>query len=152
EYQFFNTSDIILKIDPGGKGPHTVSQHIDRNSLKMFFNPTGHLMKIFYNPLIPSSIKISQVLFSFNTFSMTSVVVDHCCISMLSQIFHKRQITLFVFTHSMRYLKNTLYFPFRFCIQQGKPQSVKPGPDPFSMLLHIFHLDSVLTVCPSLLF
>src|SRR5699024_8567709 len=62
EDQFFQFSVIILKIDPGGKGPHTVSQHIDRNSRKMFFNPTGHLMKIFYNPLIPSSIKISQVL------------------------------------------------------------------------------------------
>ena len=52
------------------------------------------------------SISISQILHSFYTFAMSSVVMDHYKITKPCQIFHKRKISLFMLTHAM----NKLYY------------------------------------------
>ena len=66
----------------------------------------------------------AEIILMFYTFSMSSVIMDHHHISKLCQILHKRNISLFMLTHSMNQLYNcTIRFLIRY---QCHDRNLKP--------------------------
>ena len=74
---------------------------MDRQAGELHFDPLRNLMGILHNGPSGGVVKISKIVFSFYALTMSSVVMDHCGIAPVLQIFHKRKIAFLVLTHPM---------------------------------------------------
>ena len=81
---------------------------MDRQARELLFDPLCNLMGILHDGPSGGVIKISKIVCSHYTLTMSSVVMDHCSITAAFQIFHKRKITFLMLTHPMADLDHCL--------------------------------------------
>ena len=106
---------IFFQITTNHQRSHTMSeQMIWKFSPISFFHPCCYLMSIFYDRFSTVIIKIPKVCRIFDTLTMTSVIMDHTDIAIVTQHLHKRLIAFFMFCHTVADLYDSLWRLFWF--------------------------------------
>ena len=103
---------------------HTVPHQDQRKFRIVCMDFPVHCSDILKHRLCSPTVCKAEIILMFYTFSMSSVIMNHHHISKFCQILHKRNISLFMLTHSMNQLYNcTIRFLIRY---QCHDRNLKP--------------------------
>ena len=85
---------------------HAVPKQNHREVRKMPVYLFVHRSYILKHCLCSAAIHISQIIRILHALSMSAMIMNNCYVPFFRQIFHKRNITFFMLTHSMNQLNH----------------------------------------------